>query len=89
MQAHEIALQLIDDLKQLYQYRDGQWLLRYGNQWRCTNEPRLMIWQAMASRKHVGVVPSPTLADEIQRCLEIVFERQQHSREKAPALAMR
>jgi hypothetical protein len=76
MQAQEIALQLIEEVKPLYQYHHGQWLLRYGNQWRCTNAPRLIIWQAMGSRKHLGVEPSPTLADEIQRCLEIIFEHQ-------------
>ena len=77
MQAQEIALQLIDDVKPLYQYRHGRWLIRQSNQWRYTNAPRLLIWQAMACRKHNGVVPSPTLADEIQRCLEVVFEKQQ------------
>ena len=83
MQAHEIAIQLVEEVKPLYQYRHGRWLLRHSNQWRYTNAPRLIIWQAMASRKHIGVVPSPTLADEIQRCLEIVFERQQREKQLA------
>ncbi|MEO8609201.1 MAG: hypothetical protein ABI690_15025 [Chloroflexota bacterium] len=78
MHAQEIAIQLIEDLKPLYQYQHGRWLYRHSNQWHYTNAPRLMIWQAMAARKHAGVVPSPTLADEIQHNLEMVFERQHH-----------
>ena len=80
MQAQEIAIQLIDEVKPLYQYQHGRWLYRHSNQWRYTSAPRLMIWQAMASRKHNGVIPSPTLADEIQHCLEIVFEQQHKKR---------
>ena len=83
MQAHEIAVQLIEDVKPLYQYRHGRWLIRHSNRWRYTSAPRLMIWQAMASRKHNGVVPSPTLADEIQHCLELVFENQQRDKRLA------
>jgi hypothetical protein len=88
MGAHEIANELLEDLKPLYQYRHGRWLYRDGIQWRYANVPRLLIWQAMVAHRRVGVVPSPTLADEVQRCLEWAFERQQHSRENA-ALASR
>ena len=83
MHAHEIAVQMIEEVKPLYQYRHGRWLYRNSNQWRYTGAPRLIIWQAMASRKHAGVVPSPTLADEIQHCLEIVFETQQRDKHLA------
>ena len=83
MPAHEIAIQLIEEVKPLYQYQHGRWLYRNSNQWRYTSAPRLIIWQAMASRKHAGVVPSRTLADEIQHCLEIVFETQQRDKHLA------
>ena len=91
MQAYEIAIQLIDEVKPLYQYRSGRWLFRHSNQWHYSSAPRLMIWQAMVSRKRLGVVASSALADEIQHSLEVVFEKQHRSRgpEIAAAVAVR
>jgi hypothetical protein len=79
MRAEEIALQLADDVKKFYHFRDGRWLFRNMNKWQHATPPRLMIWQAMAAHKRAGVVPSPDLADEIQRCLERVFEKRRES----------
>lgn len=76
MHAHEIAIQLLDEVKPFYQYRQGRWLYRDSNRWRYTSAPRLLIWQAMTARKRTGVVPSPALADDIQRRMEVLFERQ-------------
>ena len=75
MQAQEIAAQLADDVKKVYQYQYGRWLYRHMNKWQTTTAPRLMIWQAMMTRKRACVVPSTALDDEIQRCLEARFEQ--------------
>ncbi|MBZ0289925.1 MAG: hypothetical protein K8I30_20040 [Anaerolineae bacterium] len=81
MGAHEIAVELLEDLKPLYQYRHGRWLYRDGSGWRYANVPRLLIWQAMVARRRAGVVPSPVLADEVQRWLEWAFEKRGYARE--------
>ena len=75
MQAEEIAAQLADDVKKIYQYQYGRWFYRHMNKWQTATAPRLIIWQAMVARKRAGVVPSTALADEIQRCLELRFEK--------------
>jgi hypothetical protein len=75
MRADEIGSQLARELKHAYQYRNGRWLHRQPHGWSYTSVPRLAIWNAMVSRKRAGVVPSKSLADDIQRYLEVVLDQ--------------
>ena len=75
MPAYEIAIEMVDDLKRDYRYQGGQWFYRNMNRWRTAAPPRLVIWQAMTQRKRLGVNPSTDLANDIQTCLERVFEK--------------
>lgn len=74
MPAYQIAIEMLDDLKRDYRYQSGHWFYRSANRWRTAAPPRLVIWQAMTQRQRLGVQPSTALANDIQTCLETVFE---------------
>jgi hypothetical protein len=75
MRADEIGAQLAGELKNVYQYRHGRWLERRTNGWGYASVPRLVIWDSMVKRKRAGVVPSKSLADDIQRYLEVYLNQ--------------